>query len=441
MFTRRQLLTSLSVFAAGGAGLLSSRRVMAQEPHQHGPEHRDEGPTTPRVTPSETSPSESVAVKPTPRVITPNGSSLPWRMENGVKVFHLIAEPVIREFAPGMTVKCWGYNGSSPGPTIEAIEGDRVRILVENRLPEHTSIHWHGILLPNGMDGVGGLNQPQIKPGETFAYEFTLIQHGTQMYHPHADEMVQIAVGMMGMFVIHPKEPEDPPIDRDYAIMLHMLAVHPGTYRPDPSVMLDFNIFTFNTRVFPGTAHMVARTNERVRIRIANLSMDEHPIHLHGHNFRVTGTDGGPVPLSAQFPETTVLVPVGATRDIEFTADYPGDWAFHCHRSHHTMNPMGHEIPNTLGVDQRGVQEKISQLLPSYMAMGERGMAEHAEHAKHMAMPENTLPMMMGDGQFGPIEMGGMFTVFKIRDKQPPGDYTDPGWYNYPQGSVAYKIS
>ena len=148
-------------------------------------------------------------------VVTPNGATLPWVMKDGVKEFELVAQPVKREFAPGMEVDCWGYNGLTPGPTMEAVEGDRIRILVSNELPEHTSIHWHGIFLPNGMDGVGGLTQKQIMPGETYAYEFTLEQHGTYMYHPHADEMVQMAMGMVGFFIIHPRVAPDPPIDRD----------------------------------------------------------------------------------------------------------------------------------------------------------------------------------------------------------------------------------
>jgi FtsP/CotA-like multicopper oxidase with cupredoxin domain len=372
-------------------------------------------------------------------VVTPNGSNLPYQMKNGVKEFHLIAEPVEREFAPGMKVKCWGYNGQTPGPTIEAVEGDRVRILVTNKLAEHTSIHWHGIFLPSGMDGVGGLTQPHIKPGETYVYEFTLRQHGTFMYHPHADEMVQLAVGMMGFFIIHPKKPQSPQIDRDFAIMLHTWAIHPGTYRPDPAVMLDFNIFTFNSKVFPAVDHLVVKTNDRVRIRIANLSMDEHPIHIHGHAFRITATDGGQIPKAGQWPETTVLVPVGATRDVEFIADAPGDWAFHCHKSHHTMNAMGHDIPNTLGANQKGLEEKIRQMIPGYMAMGESGMAEHADHVDHMPGPKNTLPMMMGKGPFGNIEMGGMFTVVKVRDHLQSYD-KDPGWYVHPKGTVAYRL-
>jgi FtsP/CotA-like multicopper oxidase with cupredoxin domain len=421
MITRRQMLLSALTTLAGGM-LLKNAEAASNKKHSHGQV------MVPKKIQRQTDY--------TP-VITPNGSSLPYKMNKGVKEFHLIAQPVEREFAPGMRVKCWGYNGMTPGPTIEAVEGDRVRILVTNKLPEHTTIHWHGIFLPNGMDGVGGLNQPHIKPGETYVYEFTLKQHGTFMYHPHADEMVQLAVGMMGFFIVHPKELVNPRIDRDFAIMLHQWAIHPGTYRPDPAVMLDFNIFTFNSKVFPAIDHLVVKTGDRVRIRIANLSMDEHPIHIHGHSYRVTATDGGQIPKAGQWPETTVLVPVGTTRDVEFIADSPGDWAFHCHKSHHTMNPMGHDIPNTFGVNQKGLEDRIRKMIPGYMAMGETGMAEHADHVHHMTGPKNTLPMMMGKGPFGNIEMGGMFTVVKVRDHLQPYD-KDPGWYKHPEGTVAY---
>ena len=173
---------------------------------------------------------------------------------------------------------------------------------------------------------------------------------------------------------------------------------------------------------------------------MANLSMDEHPIHIHGHSMWVTSTDGGTIPRNAQWPETTALIPVGATRDVEFVADAPGDWAFHCHKSHHTMNVMGHAIPNTLGASQLQVEEKIRELIPGYMAMGETGMAEHSEHITHMSGPKNTLPMMMGKGPFGNIEMGGMFTVIKIRDQLASYD-RDPGWYKHPEGTIAYRLT
>ena len=375
-------------------------------------------------------------------VHTLNGWTLPYLSKNGVKEFHLVAEEVEHEFAPGCKAKCWGYNGTTPGPTIEAVEGDRVRLYVTNHLREPTSVHWHGLYLPSGMDGVSGLNQPHINPGETYAYEFTLRQHGTHMYHPHADEMVQMAVGMMGLFIIHPKEVEPRPIDRDYALLLHNWALHPGTYRPDPSIMTEFDLWTINSKVFPAIEPMVARTGERVRIRIGNLSMHEHPMHLHGVQFHVTGGDGGRWPEARWRTEVTELVSVGQMRDLEFTA-IAGDWAFHCHKSHHTMNAMGHGIPNTIGVDQTGVEKDIRALLPGYMAMGKNGMAEHSGHIA-MGMlqgPENTLAMMGGKGPFGPLDMGGMFTVLKVRDDLAVGDYGDPGWYPSPKGSVATRVS
>ncbi len=375
-------------------------------------------------------------------VHTLNGWTLPYRMNGGVKEFHLVAEEVEHEFAPDSRAKCWGYNGTTPGPTIEAVEGDRVRIFVTNRLPEHTTIHWHGILLPSGMDGVGGLSQPQIRPGETYVYEFTLRQHGTHMYHPHADEMVQLAVGMMGMFIIHPRAGEPRRIDRDYCFLLHNWALHPGTYRPDPAILQDFDLWTFNSKVFPAIEPLVARTGERVRIRIGNLSMWNHPIHLHGVQFEVTGGDGGRWPRSAWRTESTEIVGVGQTRDIECVA-VPGDWALHCHMSHHTMNAMGHEIPNPLGVRQRDLDAAVRRAVPGYMSMGEAGMAEHQEHVDmgHMQGPENTLPMMLGKGPFGNVEMGGMFTVLKVRENLARGDYGDPGWYANPHGTRAYRVS
>ncbi len=376
------------------------------------------------------------------RVRTLNGWSLPHAMKGGVKEFHLVAEEIEHEFAPGSKAKCWGYNGTTPGPTIEAVEGDRVRILVTNRLGEPTSVHWHGLILPSGMDGVGGLSQPHIQPGETYAYEFTLRQHGTHMYHPHADEMVQMAVGMMGLFVIHPRGGDAVEVDRDYALLLHNWAMHPGTYRPDPAIMTDFDLWTFNSKTFPAIDPIVARTGERVRVRIGNLSMWNHPIHMHGPKFYVTGGDGGRWPRSAWRSEVTEIVGVGQMRDIEFVA-VPGDWAFHCHMAHHTMGPMAHELPNTLGVVQRDLDAKLRELLPGYMSMGQHGMSEHQQHVDmgHMTGPANTLPMMTGQGPFGNIEMGGMFTVVKVRDDLRRGDYSDPGWYAHPPGTVARRIS
>lgn len=374
-------------------------------------------------------------------VRTLNGWTLPYQLKQGVKEFHLVAEEIEHEFAPGCRAKCWGYNGTTPGPTIEAVQGDRVRILVTNRLPEHTSIHWHGILLPSGMDGVSGLSQPPIQPGETYAYEFTLRQQGTHMYHPHADEVVQLAVGMMGMFIIHSKESEAVPVARDYAFLLHNWALHPGTYRPDPSIMQDFDLWTFNSKVFPAIDPIVARTGERVRLRIGNLSMWNHPMHLHGHVYEVTGSDGGRWPRAQWRREVTEVINVGQTRDLEFIAT-PGDWALHCHMAHHTMNAMGHDIPNLLGSTAADSDDAIRNLLPGYMTMGAQGMGDHQHHVRAMNLqgPANTLPMMMGEGPHGNMEMGGMFTVVKVRE-QLAHDNHDPGWYAAPAGTMAKRVS
>lgn len=369
-------------------------------------------------------------------VVTLNGWTLPFRMNNGVKEFHLVAEPVEREMAEGMTAYLWGYNGQSPGPTIE-VEGDRVRIFVTNKLPEHTTIHWHGMILPSGMDGVGGLSQPHIPSGKTFVYEFDLVKSGTFMYHPHSDEMVQMAMGMMGFFVIHPRDPKFMPVDRDFVFLLSAYDIDPGTYVPRIMEMTDFNLWTFNTRVFPGIDPLVVSKNDRVRVRVGNLTMTNHPIHMHGYDFEVTCTDGGWVRPEARWPEVSIDIPVGAMRAYEFDAKYVGDWAIHCHKSHHTMNAMGHEIPTFIGVDKKEVAKKIRQIRPEYMPMGTAGMADMGEMS--MEIPENTVPMMTGWGPHGPIEMGGMFSVVKVREGISPGDYSDPGWYENPPGTQAWE--
>jgi manganese oxidase len=378
-------------------------------------------------------------------IVTLNGWTLPWRMNAGVKEFHLVAEPVEREIAPGMKAHLWGYNGQSPGPTIEVIEGDRVRVFVTNRLPEHTTIHWHGQRLPNGMDGVGGLTQKQIPVGKTFVYEFEARRPGTFMYHPHADEMTQMAMGMMGFWVTHPRavrgtrHPLIDPVQRDFCFLLNAYDIDPGSRTPRVNTMTDFNLWTWNSRAFPGIDSLNVRRGDKVRLRIGNLTMTNHPIHLHGHEFMVTGTDGGPTPRAARWPEVTTDVAVGQMRQIEFIADEEGDWALHCHKSHHTMNPMGHDVPTMIGVDHRGLVGKLQKLVPDYMVMGERGMADMGE--MEMPLPDHTLPMMTGQGPYGPVEMGGMFTMLKVRRDQAPGDYTDPGWYRQPAGTQAYEFT
>jgi FtsP/CotA-like multicopper oxidase with cupredoxin domain len=422
MLTRRTLLSATGGIAAAAVAR-SALAALPEPAYSQGPG------TAPPPQPS--------TGRPFYPVVTLNGWSAPWRMNNGWKEFHLVAEPVVREMAPGMKANLWGYNGQSPGPTIEAVEGDRVRLFVTNKLPEHTTIHWHGQILPSGMDGVGGLSQPQIKPGETYVYEFELKKSGTFMYHPHADEMVQMAMGMMGFFVVHPRDPNQYRVDRDFVFLINAYDIEPGAATPKIATMTEFNLWSWNSRVFPGIDPLVVRQGDRVRIRMGNLTMTNHPIHLHGYDFSVTCTDGGWVPPAARWPEVTIDVPVGAMRAFEFDAVNPGDWAFHCHKSHHTMNAMGHDVPTMIGVDHKHVARRLVNLIPDYMVMGERGMADMGE--MEMPLPDNTLPMMTGRGPFGPIEMGGMFTVVKVREGLARNDYRDPGWYKNPPGTVAYK--
>jgi len=363
----------------------------------------------------------------------PNGSKASYKVVDGVKVFHLIAEPIVWQVAKGLVISTWGYNKSVPGPLIEVCEGDKVRIYVTNRLSAPTTVHWHGVRLPCGMDGVAGLTQPAIKPGETFVYEFIFAHAGTFMYHSHYDSMTQEGMGLVGMIVVHKRQPikENRP-DHDFAILLHEWSIPVATAKPNPNEMADFTILTMNGKVMPDTEPLVVDLGNRVWIRFGNLSaMDHHPIHLHGHTFKIIGTDGGWAQDTAVLlPETTVLVPVGSAKVIEFTADNPGDWLFHCHMTHHTMNQMGHNFPNLIGLDTKGLDEKIRELVPGYMTMGTKGMRDMTKTG--MPLPKNSIPMLGFTGQFGQTEMGGMANILKVREKN-----RDSNWYIFPKQTLA----
>ena len=445
--TRRQFVGG-TAFLAGAAALPSLVRAQSAAPQPDSYQFNET--TQPAWAKAPLAPGEpGKDYKPT---VTLNGSTLPFRVVDGVKVFHLTCEEVDHVFVPRtqyndeLRAYCWGFNGQIHGPTIECVEGDRVRIYVTNRLPASTSIHWHGILMPSGMDGVGGLSQAPIQPGQTFKYEYTVWQHGTFMYHSHHDEMTQMALGMLGLFVIHPREPKAPPPDRDYAFMLSEWKIVPGTRRPDPSEMIEFNVLTFNGRAYPGTAPLLAKLGERVRIRFGNLSaMDHHPIHIHGHAWRIIETDGGPIPEEGQWPEVTVLVPVGATRTVEFVANNPGDWAMHCHMTHHVMNQMGHGLPNVVGIEPGTLDKQVRAFLPGYMTMGQEGMGDMAEMA--MQIPPNSVPMVGSPGPHGYITMGGMYTNLKVREDlgilrpEEGEDFAYGGWYESPPGTQAMLAS
>ena len=317
----------------GGGFLLAAAKAWAAQHTQHMQQmqHGQEQMVEPTAKPTTIPPDTFLSLE------TPDLPKLPWRMEDGVKVFHLVAEPVKREFLPGKVVDVWGYNGSMPGPTIEVNQGDRVRLIVDNHLPEPTSMHWHGFEIPVEMDGVPGVTQDPIPPGGRFVYEFTLHQHGTFFYHSHM--AMQEMLGMIGLFIMHPPKPYRPRVDKDFGLIFQGWAILPNNTVPN-TLSMEFNWLTINGKAGPATTPLIVRLGDRVRVRMVNLGMDHHPIHLHGNTFYVTATEGGRVPAAAWTPANTVLLGVAQARDVEFDAKYPGDWMLHCHLPHHMMNQM-----------------------------------------------------------------------------------------------------
>ncbi|HKA18794.1 MAG TPA: copper oxidase [Blastocatellia bacterium] len=353
--SRRNFFLRSSAFL--GTGILAANAASAQHEHHT----QSQAPNKDQAAKIDKPPAPASNVE----VITPDIPKLPWKMENGVKVFHLTAEVVKREIlpanpmGPAKILDLWGYNGSVPGPTIEVNEGDRVRIMFHNRLPEDTTIHWHGLEIPIEMDGTPYISQPPVKPGGMFNYEFTLHQNGTFFYHSHG--AMQEMMGMIGLFIIHPKKPYQPAVHKDFGLILQEFAVLPNNNVAN-SMSMEFNWLTINGKAAPATTPMIVRLGERVRIRMINIGMDHHPIHVHGNQFYVTGTEGGRIPQSAWFPGNTVIVGVAQARDIEFDAIYPGDWMLHCHLPHHMMNNMvsmvgpmahaGHGMHTGMGMEE-----------------------------------------------------------------------------------------
>jgi FtsP/CotA-like multicopper oxidase with cupredoxin domain len=341
--SRRLFLRGL--MAAGGAAT-ASRAAIAGPPVAESAAPQHVHPAAPPKTPAEPAPRGHEQHAPTPApslasgivpVHTPDVPRLPFQMDAGVKVFHLIAEHVRTEFLPGRPVDAWGFNGSMPGPTIEAVEGDRIRIIVENRLPELFAPHWHGLEVPPEMDGVPGISQDPIKPGDRYTYEFTLRQNGTFFYHSHM--AMQEMMGMIGFFIVHPRVSHQPRVDRDFGLIFQEWAILPNNTVPN-TLSMEFNWLTINGKAGPATTPMIVKQGERVRLRMVNLGMDHHPIHLHGNQFVLTGTEAGRIPASHRVPENTLLLGVAQARDVEFEAKHVGDWMVHCHLPHHMMNQM-----------------------------------------------------------------------------------------------------
>jgi FtsP/CotA-like multicopper oxidase with cupredoxin domain len=373
-------------------------------------------------------------------VTTLDIGDLPFTMDNGVKVFNLIAEPVKQIIVPGRTFDLWGFNGSAPGPTIHANEGDRIRIIFDNHLPEPTGIHWHGLELPIEMDGVPGVGQKPVMPGERFVYEFPLHQHGTFFYHPHM--AMQEMVGMLGGFIIYPKTAYAPHVDKDFLIALQEYAVLPNSTIPD-SMKMEFNWLTFNGKAGPASTPLIIRQGERVRVRVINMGMDHHPIHLHGFTFWETGREGARQQESAWTRGNTTLVGVAQARDFEFVADRLGDWMLHCHLPHHMMNQMVSTVgPMTRATasPSRGAADQAMANMPGMAGMkmdsmpGMAGMKMADGSPMKMAdvsKDANSVPLFPQDA----FMEGSMMAMDKDVDK-PETLGLPPGWSGYVGGMM-----
>lgn len=395
----------LRLGVASAAGLVATRAAAQHEGHTVA-----KPVPKPIKAPAVRTTQKSAGAQPYVPVEVPDVPRLPWTWDGGVKVFHLTPEVVKTRFTPWKEANTWGYNGSTPGPTIEVVEGDRVRIVVENRLPEPTVMHWHGLEVPIEMDGVEGVTQDFIAPGATFNYEFTLHQNGTFFYHSHRP--MQQMMGQIGLFVVHPKRPHEPRCDRDFGMILQEWALLPNNPTPN-TLAMEFNWLTINGKSAPATTPMLVKRGERVRLRFVNLGMDHHPMHMHGHTWVVTGTEGGRIPRTLWRPGNTELVGVAQARDVEFVANNPGDWMIHCHLPHHMMNamvsmvgpmtepgggvPTGHGMEEGMGmvVGQNALGDELG---PS---MGRTTGIDSHQATSHMVGPQSDVGGQEGQGGHG----------------------------------------
>lgn len=328
--------------------------------------------------------------EPPVRVTAPDLSVLQGKLVNGVREFHLRATTARRELLPGIWMDAYGYNDLFPGPVLEMNQGERVRIVFRNELPEETTLHSHGLELPVSMDGIPAVTQNYVKPGETFVYEYDVHQEGSMFLHPHV--AMQEAIGMVTPFVVHPATAHKPAVDRDFVLVAQQFSILPNATIPNSNAM-DWNFLTINGRCGPYTTPLVCKLGERVRIRFINFStLHQHPMHLHGHTFWVTGTEAGRIPDSAWIPSNNVVVGVAQSRDVEFIANNPGDWVLHCHMFHHMMNHMVTQV----GPIIRQKKDDPGFRVPGYpqimkgmssMKMEGMGAGDHGGHA-NMQMPK-----------------------------------------------------
>jgi FtsP/CotA-like multicopper oxidase with cupredoxin domain len=256
----------------------------------------------------------------------------------GVKVFRLSTGIVRWPILPDVTVGAYAYNGQVPGPLVRVTQGDRVRMIVKNELPEPTSVHWHGIRLPNDQDGAADVTQPPIAPGQSFTYEFRVPDAGTYFYHTHTLADRQQALGLYGALVIDPKG-RRPAFAKEAVLVLSEWTVHDGQTFPAMELAgMQPNYFTINGKAYPSTEPLKVKVGERVRLRFVGAGQFVHPMHLHGGPFEIVETDGNPVPPGARWRKDTILVGPGERYDVEFVAERPGRWLLHCHINHHITN-------------------------------------------------------------------------------------------------------
>jgi manganese oxidase len=325
-----------------GTALFASRGLSAQVMQMQMPMPMPPAEATPPSPPTVPLVKQSVSssILPTP-VITTDVGDLAYTMDGSTKVFHLVAEVLRQKIHPDKTLDLWGFNGSAPGPTIQVNQGDHVRVIFDNHLPEPSSIHWHGFEDTMPFDGTPGISQEPVRPGGRFVYEFDIHQAGTYFYHSHM--AMQEMAGMLGGFIMHPRKPYHPHCDKDFLIHLQEYAVLPNNTVPN-TMNMEYNWLVLNGKAGPAATPLIVRQGDRVRLRFVNLGMDHHPMHLHGYTFQVTGTEGGRIPETAWWPGTTVLVGVAQARDVEIVADRAGDWMVHCHLPHHMMNQMSSNV-------------------------------------------------------------------------------------------------
>lgn len=323
--TRRTFLRHGAVLAASiplVAGIESCTKPKAAAPAQAA---AAPPPKTPRQQADEMDAMHEKGIKAFPAKTEGKGNvRMEPRIEKGVKVYDLTAREIQWEVTPGTRMKAWGYNDMIPGPQIRVREGDRVRINLKNELPESTAIHFHGVEVPNDQDGVPFITQPPVKPGESYSYEFVVPNSGSHMYHSHHNSAYQVGMGLLGAFIVEPRNrAAEPTVDQDYVLILN-----------DAS-----HGYTLNGKGFPATEPIVCKKGQTIRLRFMNEGMMIHPMHLHGMHMTVIAKDGWPQPMPWKCD--TLNVAPGERWDVLIHATNPGTWAFHCHILPHAESPMG----------------------------------------------------------------------------------------------------